>query len=84
MSGPNWEKTGTVSGYAEWLRKKSGALAVVVVRRDDAVLAAAADLAPSDAREVIEARLADLAFDLEAARKEKRPAARLELGKLWE
>jgi hypothetical protein len=82
--GRNWEKTGTVAGCAEWLRKKSGAFAVVVVRRDDAVMAVDPDLAPIEARRLIEERLPDLAADVEAARKAKRPAARLELGELRE
>jgi hypothetical protein len=82
--GPDWTKTGTIVAYAEWLRSKSGALAVVIVRRDDAALAADAQLAAMDARELVEERVAVLADDLEASRKEKRKAARLELGELHE
>lgn len=29
---PDWTKTGTVEGYAEYLRKQSDALCVVVIR----------------------------------------------------
>jgi hypothetical protein len=81
---PDWTRTGTIVAYAEWLREKSGALAVVVVRRDDAALAADVDLRPDDAKDLVIERVIDLARDLEAARKEKRKAARLELGPLYE
>ncbi len=81
---PDWTRTGTIVAYAEWLREKSGALAVMVVRRDDAALAAHPQVAPEDARDLIEDRIPGLAGDLEAARKEKRKAARLELGPLHE
>ena len=78
--GLDWAKTGTVSAMAEWLRAKSDALCVVVVRRDDAVLAADARLTPADAMERVVEYLPGLAADLEASRKQKRSAARLELG----
>jgi len=81
---PDWTKTGTIVAYAEWLRKKSGAFAVVIVRRDDAALAADVELAPADVKDLIEDRTSTLVWDLEAARKEKRKAARLELGPLHE
>jgi hypothetical protein len=83
-SQPDWTRTGTIVAYAEWLREKSGALAVVVVRRDDAALAADTQLAPADAKDLIDDRVSTLVWDLEAARKEKRKAARLELGPLRE
>lgn len=82
--GPDWSRTGTVCAYAEWLRAKCGALAVVVVRVDDAALAADSDLAPADARDVVIERVIDLERDLTAARREKRKAARLELEPLHE
>jgi hypothetical protein len=82
--GPDWTKTGTIVAYAEWLRKKSGALTVMIVRRDDAALAADPRLAASDAADLIEQRVVGLAVDLARARKEKRAAARLELGELHE
>ena len=66
--------------YAEWLRAKSDALCVVVIRRDDAALAADAQLMPADAKDLVEQRIGELAMDLAEARKEKRKAARLELG----
>jgi hypothetical protein len=81
---PDWTRTGTIVGYAEYLRKQSGALCVVVIRRDDAALVADPLLAPSDARELVDTRMVDLEFDLAAARREKRKGARVELGPLQE
>ena len=81
---PEWGKTGTIVAYAEWLRSRSGALCVVVIRRDDAVLATDVALAPCDARELVETRMVGLVRDLDAARKEKRKAAREELGPITE
>jgi hypothetical protein len=83
-TGPDWAKTGTIVAYAEWLRAKSDALCVVVIRRDDAALAADAQLMPADAKDLVEQRIGELAMDLAEARKEKRKAARLELGPLRE
>jgi hypothetical protein len=77
--GPDWAKTGTIVAMAEWLREKSGAFAVVVVRRDDAALVADPRIAPGDARELLLERLPALALDLAAARAEKRKGARLEM-----
>lgn len=81
---PDWTRTGTVAGYAKYLREQSGALCVIVIRVSDSVLAADPDLAPTDAADLVVQYLPRLAGDLEAARKEKRPAARLELGDLHE
>ena len=83
-SAPDWTRTGTIVAYAEWLRAKSGAFAVVVIRRDDAALAADAEIAPADVKDLIEARTSVLVRDLDTARKEKRKEARLELGPLHE
>lgn len=69
---------------ARWLRDKSGALAVVVVRVDDAVLAADDMVAPQDAQDVVIERVIDLARNLEDARKTKKRSARLELGPVRE
>jgi hypothetical protein len=81
---PDWTRTGTVAGYAKYLREQSGALCVLVIRVGDAVLAADPGLAPTDAAQLIVEYLPHLAGDLDASRKEKRPAARLELGELHE
>ena len=74
---PDWTRTGTVEGYAEYLRKSSDAICVVVIRRDDAVFAVDADCAPSDARSLVEERLVDLECNLNTARLEKKKAARV-------
>jgi hypothetical protein len=76
---PNWEKTGTVAGYAGWLRKQSNAFAVVVVRRDDAVMAIDGDMAPRDAGELVAGHLPQLVANVDQARKEGRAAARVEM-----
>jgi hypothetical protein len=83
-SEPDWTRTGTIVAYAEWLRKKSGALAVIVVRRDDSALAADEQLAPLDVAPLAMMHLPGLVTDLANARKEKRKAARNELGELHE
>jgi hypothetical protein len=77
--GPDWEKTGTIVAMAEWLRSKSNALAVVVVRVDDAALAIPSDLAPRDAQDLVERRIGDLAIAVDGVRRGKRKDARLEL-----
>jgi phosphoglycerate dehydrogenase-like enzyme len=87
MSGKReWDLTSTHSleSGAEWLRMKAGALCVVVVRVEDAVLAADPGLSASDAEELVAGYMMKLARDLESARREKRRAARLELGALSE
>ena len=81
-SGPDWAKTGTIVAMAEWLRSKSDALCVVVIRRDDAALAADVHLAARDARELVIERMPELARDLQAARTEKRAGGRVEMEKL--
>jgi len=80
----DWTKTGTVAGYAEYLRKQSGAFAVVVVRRDDSVLAADLELAPTDVKGLVINHLSGLVQDLAIAREEKRKAARIVLDEIRE
>lgn len=77
--GPDWTRTGTVVAYAEWLRSKSDAFAVLVLRRDDAALAVDPELAPEDARVLLLERVGPLVADLAAARLEKRKAARMQM-----
>jgi cysteine synthase len=81
---PDWTKTGTIAGYAEYLRGKSDALAVIVIRVNDSALAADPLLAPEDIRERVTSHLPGLILDLVEARKEKRKAARQQLGELHE
>jgi hypothetical protein len=57
---------------------------VVVIRVQDAVLTADPALAAGDAQDLIEGKIGQLAVDLEAARKEKRKAGRLQMGELHE
>ena len=77
MSGtraaPNWEKTGTIAGYAKYLREKSGALAVIVIRVNDAVAALDDELPAKELATLIETRLPELMADVSQARAEKRP-----------
>ena len=75
--GPDWARTGTIVGYAEWLRKKSDALAVVVIRRDDAAMAIHPFVAPRDARDLVRVQVMELAEAVEDARLGKRKDARL-------
>lgn len=82
--GPDWTRTGTIVAYAEWLREKSAALAVVIVRVNDSALAADPRLAPADAEQVVMDHLPRLVANLATARQEKKRAARLELGTLRE
>ena len=78
---PDWTRTGTVSGYAEYLRRQSDAICVVVVRPADLVLALDPRCKPSDAERLVGDYLPLLVERMEQPRKEKKPAARLELGK---
>lgn len=71
---PDWTRTGTVAGYAEYLRKQSDAFAVIVVRRDDAVMAACMGAKAEALGERVMEDIPDLFLDLPAARREKRPA----------
>lgn len=57
---------------------------VLVLRRDDAVLAVDPEIAPGDARDLLAARINDLVADLAAARAEKRKAGRVQLGEIRE
>lgn len=75
----DWSKTGTVEAMARWIRDNSGAMAVVVVRVDDAVLAADGKLEPQDAQDLVIDRVIDLARLLKAERQAKKKSARLKL-----
>lgn len=75
---PNWTKTGTVEGYAEWLRGKSDALCVIVVRPFDAVLVVDQALSPSDCSERITEELPELIANLREAREQKKKASRIQ------
>lgn len=77
--GPDWTKTGTIVAYAEWLRAKSDAFAVIVLRLNDGALAAQPDIPPRDVQALVEEHLPSLVEDLAVARREKRKGARVEL-----
>lgn len=77
---PDWSKTGTVAGYADYLRKSSDAICVIVIRPHDSVFSVDERCKPEDARDLVEEYLPRLAGNVEQARQEKKQAARLELG----
>ena len=78
--GPDWTRTGTVTGYAKWLGEKSDAICVLVIRPGDSVFWVDPNCKPEDAQERVAEYLPRLTERVELARKEKKPAARLE----WE
>jgi hypothetical protein len=63
-------KASAVAGLAEWMRKGSGALMVVVVRVDDLAIAADPQLAPRDTVTLLEDRMPEIHAQLQAARVE--------------
>lgn len=77
---PDWTKTGTVAGYAEYLRKQGDAICVLVIRPHDSVFAVDPKCAPADAEQLVKDYVSRLAERVDLARKEKKQAARLELG----
>jgi cysteine synthase len=76
---PDWTRTGTVGGYAEYLRKASDAICVLVIRPHDSVFAVDPRCAPVDAERLVKEYVPHLAGRVEQARLEKR-AARLRSG----
>jgi hypothetical protein len=78
--GPDWTRTGTIVAYAEWLRSKSDAICVLVIRPHDSSFAVDPSCPPGDAEELVKQYLPWLAGHVEEARREKKKAARLELG----
>jgi hypothetical protein len=77
---PDWTKTGTIAGYAEYLRKQGDAICVLVIRPHDSVFAVDPKCSPEDAERLVVEYVPKLASTVEWARKEKKQAARLELG----
>ncbi|HVW78539.1 MAG TPA: hypothetical protein VHB45_13065 [Alloacidobacterium sp.] len=74
----HWERTGSIVAYTDWLRKESGALAVIVMRAGDGALSVDDAIAPKDVEDMMLAHLQPLVEDLAQARQEKRgKAARL-------
>lgn len=75
----DWEKTGTVEAMAGWLREKSDAICVVVIRPHDSVMAVDASCAAADAEQLVKDYVPLLASRVDAARREKKSAARVNL-----
>jgi hypothetical protein len=75
----DWSKTGTVVAMAEWLRDSSDAFAVIVLRRDDSVLALDPKLRPNDVEQLLPEHLPQLLANVEQARADKKRAARCNL-----
>ena len=68
----DWTRTGTIVAMADWLRRESGALAVIVMRGQDGALAVDEAIAPRDVEAMMCAHLTPLVEDLGRAREEKR------------
>jgi hypothetical protein len=79
-TAPDWTRTGTIVAYAEWLRSKSDAICVLVIRPNDSSFAVDPACKPEDAEELVKQYLPWLTSAVEHARQEKKKAARLELG----
>ena len=77
---PDWTRTGTVAGYADWLRSKSDAICVLVIRPHDSVFSVDPQCKPEDAEQLVKDYITALASKVDWARREKKQAARLELG----
>lgn len=82
--GPDWTKTGTVAGYAEYLRKSGDAICVLVIRPHDSVFTVDPRCSPEDAEQLVKDYLPRLAERVNQARLDKKPAARLVLDPMSE
>jgi hypothetical protein len=78
--GAKWDLTSlhSLEGAAEWIRKGSGALLVLVVRAEDVAFAVDKEVAPADARDMVEivmpgamARLEEVRLEAKARMKAK-------------
>ena len=78
--GPDWARTGTIAGYADWLREKSDAICVLVIRPHDSVFSVDPRCKPEDAEQLVKDYVPRLAERVEKTRREKKQAARLEFG----
>jgi hypothetical protein len=75
----DWAATGTVQGMADWIRSKSDAICVLVIRPDDAVFSVAPACSPTDAEDLVIDRVFELRRAVDAARKKGRYAGRVNL-----
>jgi hypothetical protein len=77
-----------VEGLAEWIRKGSGALLVLVVRSEDAVVAVDPLIAPGDALTMVEVAMPEAMARLNEVRHEAKQKGRSKAGKMadevWE
>ncbi|UWZ84632.1 hypothetical protein [Occallatibacter riparius] len=80
----DWGKLGTVEAIGEWLRSKSDAICVLVIRAPDSVLLVDPACTPRDAGELVAERLGQLLQRVEAARKEGKKGIRLDHGPVME
>lgn len=69
-----WDLTSrrSLAAAAEWLRERSDAIAVIVVRGEDTVMAVHEDAAPHDAAETVRDLLGEMAEEVNRERREKR------------
>ena len=77
--GKGWDLMSrrSLESAAEWIRKGSGALLVLVVRAEDVAFALDAQIAPRDARDMVDAALEGVAEQMEDARLEARARKRV-------
>lgn len=71
-----WDLTSThaLEGAAEWIRKRSDAIVVMVVRGQDFAFAMADECAPSDAAELVRELLPEMVEETNRARAARRDA----------
>jgi DNA-binding protein YbaB len=71
-----WDLTSrrSLESAAEWIRERSDAIVVVVVRGQDTAFAVHVDAAPADAAELVRDLLTQMVEDVNQARHEKREA----------
>lgn len=60
----DWTRTGTIVAMADWLRRESGALAVIVMRPQDGALSMDDAIAPKDVEGMMCVHLEPLVEDL--------------------
>jgi hypothetical protein len=76
----DWTKTGTLAAMADWLMKDGDCICVLAIRAHDSVFSVDPRCKPEDAGERVLEYLPHLVGRVEATRREKKQAARLELG----
>jgi hypothetical protein len=76
----DWTKTGTLAAMADWLMKNGDCICVLAIRPHDSVFAVDLKCKPEDAADLVTEYLPRLVGRVEQTRREKKQAARLELG----